>query len=177
MSSPPPRTDVNSLPMQARQRPSARRRFQFTIRTLLLLVLVVSLGGSWLAVERARVQKTNEIVQNLDRRGALVVEDLGLVRDGWFSALIGNDQSVTVVEIWGSGSDLADSDSADIRDFSNLRTISLSETDVTDRGLFCLVELPSLRRVFVDGTAVTDAAVARFQELRPQVRIPRSIAK
>ena len=51
-----------------------RRRFQFTIRSLLLLTLIVSTWGSWFGVEmRAakRQREAVEVIEEAGRRGAL----------------------------------------------------------------------------------------------------------
>ena len=50
-------------------------RFQFSIRSLLLLAVVVAIPCSWLAVEMKRARKQREAVEEIEKAGGTVSYD------------------------------------------------------------------------------------------------------
>ena len=52
-----------------------RLRFQFSIRSLLLLTVVVAIPCSWLAVEREQARKQREAVEAIEKLGGWVAYD------------------------------------------------------------------------------------------------------
>jgi len=56
-------------------------------------------------------------------------------------------------------------------DMNLLRSVDLTETQLTDAGLARLEKHRELRHLYVTGTAVTSAAVARFRQNRPDCRL------
>ena len=59
------------------QRPKSgpRRFLQFSLRTLLVVVLLVSIGMSWLAVKLERARRQKEAVRTIEKAAGWVVYD------------------------------------------------------------------------------------------------------
>jgi hypothetical protein len=56
--------------------PKRRRRFlQFSVRTLLVFVLLVSIGMSWFAVKMQKARRQREAVEAIVKAGRLVAYD------------------------------------------------------------------------------------------------------
>ena len=55
-----------------------RLRFQFSLRSLLLLVVVVAIPCSWLATEMEAARKQREAVEEIEKTGGRVVYDYQL---------------------------------------------------------------------------------------------------
>ena len=58
-----------------------------------------------------------------------------------------------------------------LRDLPYLETLNLYGTDVTDAALDSIARMPSLVSVYLDRTAVSAGAVARFRASHPQVQV------
>ncbi len=52
-----------------------RRRFQFTIRSLLFLTLIVSIWGSWFGVEMRAARRQREAVDEIEKLAGTVLYD------------------------------------------------------------------------------------------------------
>jgi zinc protease len=52
-----------------------------------------------------------------------------------------------------------------------MRNLQLNETDVTNAGLKSLAQLPKLRRLYVEGTAVDDAGAMQFRAALPKCEV------
>ena len=86
------------------------RRFQFSLRSLLVLVVVVALPCSWLAVEMKNAKRQEQTIQAIEGTGGHVYydcecDDSGILRlaaepaaPGWLLHLFGKDQFATVVQ-------------------------------------------------------------------------------
>ena len=74
-------------------------RFQFSIRSLLVLVVVVAVPFSWLAVEMKKSRREREAVEALEKLGAEVSYDYQLKKNvepsgpGWLRGLLGLEQA------------------------------------------------------------------------------------
>ena len=85
-----------------------RLRFQYRLRSLLLLAVVVAIPCSWLAVEREHARKQRGAVEEITRAGGSVTYDYELDPSGnriphatppyppWLRKLIGDDMLVSV---------------------------------------------------------------------------------
>ena len=89
-----------------------RLRFQFSIRSLLLLTLVVAVLCSWLAVQGKQAREQREAVKAIEKLGGTALNDLELEPPNgplqraeppaWLRKLLGDDffRSVTDVSAW-----------------------------------------------------------------------------
>jgi hypothetical protein len=131
--------------------------FQFTIRSLLVLVVVVALPCSWLAVAIKKSRGQRKAVEAIESLG-------GAVRYDWQDYLPGT--------YWGTpppprpqpgaawlrrivGGDF----------FASVEEVSLVEPEVTDAALENFRELPALQILYLDGTQTTDDGLENLRRL------------
>jgi hypothetical protein len=135
------------------------RWFQYSLRTLLVLVTLCAFACSWLAVKLKQAKQQREAVEQIVKLGGEVEYDwqfdekwtfatnAKMPTPQWLRSQLGDDlfQSVIVVEVYG--------------------------TEVTDAVLEHLKGLSQLRWLFLDGTQVTDAGVKKLQQALPNCNI------
>jgi len=173
----------------------SRRRFQFSIRSLLLLVAVVAVSCSWLAVEIRQVERQKEAVD-------AIVEARGDVwcncepSPVWLRELLGDEFFWPVADVrldWVtedaelervalftrleelqvSGYGVNDASLEHLEGLTQLRTLNLNFTQVTDSGLEHLAGLTNLRWLNVNRSQVTEEGVKKLQEALPDCEIVR----
>ena len=66
---------------------------------------------------------------------------------------------------------VSDEGLAHLRTLTQLRIISLADTQITDAGLKHLAAVKSLRHIFLYPTKVTDAGVAELKSALPGVQV------
>ena len=125
-----------------------RWRFQFGIRTLLVLSVSVAVPCGWIGAEAEHARRQRQVVQEIEAKGGWLRYDyqfypsgtlgLGLRPPGpaWLQAALGKDF------------------------FGNVVRVSLSNTVVDDAWLRRLGCLRELRLLWLDGATVTDAGLA-----------------
>jgi hypothetical protein len=169
-----------------------RKRVRFSIRALLVVVLVIAAGLGWL-VRGARIQR--EAVAAINRaRGSVKYDWEQHAGPGkprapkWLEDLLGVDyfEHVTEVELSPSsksthdvllqvenlhqldrlnldGTSVSDSDLAILKRLGNLSYLSLYLTKVSDAGLAQLKGLTALASLDLHGTKITDLALAHIK--------------
>ena len=150
-----------------------RRRFQFTIRSLLLLTLIVSTWGSWFGVEMRAAKRQNEAVGVIEKLGGGVHYDWSGNPNpqppgpAWLRRVLGEDFFATVDGAFLEGSQGTDGDMENLKGLTQLRYLVLSDTQVTDAGLEHLKRLPQLYILSLDSTQVTDAGLENLKGSLP----------
>jgi hypothetical protein len=147
------------------------RWYQFRLRTLLLFVLVASVGMSWFAVKLNQARRQRAIVEKIESMGGQVKYDFQYDPSGkniddakpfapfWLENLLGNDFFSNVIDITflSRADDVTDSS---IAEWSNLpRLLRLSLTDahqVTDKGLKTIGEMEQLESLEITGIQFTN---------------------
>jgi hypothetical protein len=135
-----------------------RRWFQYSIRSLLLLILVVSIPCSWYAYHRYKVLKAARAVERLQELGCVLSVIHGQDWDDWtcYGALIGDEWKGT------------DADLALLGDLPDLKELYLDNPNIAEAGLAHLRRLRGLEALHVSSHRVTDATLhhlARLMEL------------
>jgi hypothetical protein len=143
--------------------PPARGRSwgRFSLRTLLivapLLAVVLGVGFRWWYpryLERRAVEEINKV------GGTITADALA---------------NKTIVELPGKG--ITDEELGrlvpHLRNLARLTDLMLVSNKVSDEGLLLLADIPQLKHVYVADTLVTDAGIARLQQLRPTVVVDR----
>ena len=164
--------------------PKPRRRWlQFSLRTMIALVLFVGSGMGWFVHKRKQARAQREAAE------ALGLPLLYFERD-WLGSLLGQDVSGDVAVVgsdsttWGTGPALVhlrgltglrelylnntrvtDAELVHLRGLTRLYRLSLQNTKVTDAGLVHLSGLTGLRTLSLDGTQVTDTGLTHLQGL------------
>ena len=155
-----------------------RRRFQFSICSLLVLVLVVAFPCSWMAVERQRAEKQRELVEEMRKAGTWIRYDYQLDASGveipnaqpsepeWLRRPLGDDFCASVVDVgfFGTHARIVDSELDRLKELPELRNLWFTCAPVTDTDLGHLRGLPCLERLYLGGTRVTDAGLEHLQE-------------
>jgi hypothetical protein len=130
-----------------------RRRFQFSIRSLFVLVLSVAIPCGWLAVERERARRQSETVEWTKKLGGYVEYD-------WQDVINGNRLSATQPPGAALPRDLLGVDF-----FHAIILIDLGGTQVTDAGLEYLERLTQIHGLVLNRTQVTDAGLKHLKVL------------
>ena len=154
-----------------------RLRFQFSIRSLLLLTVVVAIPCSWLAKEREQARKQQAAVEAIKKLAGEVNYDYefdaswspinGAQPPGptWLRRLLGDDFFANVVEVMLMERAVTDADLEQLEELTRLQALDLGETKVTDAGLEHLKGLCQLRVLGLEHTEVTDAGLEHLKGL------------
>ncbi len=162
-----------------------RWRFQFSIRSLLTLVLIVALSFGWLATETKKAREQKELVDQIGNQMGKRSVGYDWQHDAKGSALpnaqppepipvrklVGDDFFADVDRLtlggnpFGNALDIDPKETSDsslerIKGLSQLKELNLEATPVTDRGLKHLQGLKQLRTLILDDTRITDAGLA-----------------
>jgi Leucine Rich repeat len=151
-----------------------RRFLRFSVRGLIVLVLVTGVSVGWL-VRSARIQR--EAVATIERAGGRVRYDSEWstgksIPAGkpwaprWLTDLIGVDYfgRVTTVRLFSS-SRASDATLAHVGRLTRLQRLNLDQSAVSDSGLAHLKGLTNLTFLALGGTQVTDAGLAQLKGL------------
>jgi hypothetical protein len=161
-------------------RPKRRTRkfLQFSLRTLLIFVLLVSIGMSWFAVKMEKARRQKEAVEAIRKMGGCVYYDYQFGEDRaflataeppypqWARALLGDDFffDVDCVSPIFNGT-FRDDEAIHLKALKNLNTLALSGTDITDAGLEHFEGLASLEHLYLGYSQVTDAGLEHLEGL------------
>ena len=157
-----------------------RWRFQFRLRTLLVLTVVVALPCSWLGLEMKRAKQQRDAVAAIRRLGGNAIHDrefdVTASDDGdllvclaqinppaplWLRTLVGNDFFTTVdhvtlrVEHAGARA-LSPEELHDLRDLLDGKPVHRARITFTDAGLEYIRCLKQVKKLDLSGTQVTD---------------------
>ena len=139
------------------------RRFQFSLKTLLIAVLILSLPLSWLAVEMDRTRRQKAAVKAIERLGGVTDDWVGL------RELFEFPPPVVQVDLHGPG--VTDAALVHVCNLHYLEYLDLSGTEVTDTAVLSLTEMPHLESVCLEDTHVTPEGVKKLQEALPNCNI------
>ena len=143
------------------------RRFQFTLRALLVATALISVAISlcvWL--ERARMQREREAVEAIERLGG----EIRFVGWRWgtttvkFNTEFGHDEASCLAELPHLVLSLDHTNTTDaglenLKGLNNIVWVSLNHTHISDAGLRHISDLTNLESLCLDGTGVTDAGL------------------
>ena len=158
-----------------------RGRFQFSIRSLLVLTVAVAIPFSWLAVEMNAAREQKEAVKAIKKDAWVPYEyQLGALLPNpqppeplWLRSLLGDDffESVAFVHFF-SQTLVTDAVMVQLKGLAQVN-LDLQRTEITDAGLEHLNGLKQLRFLNLTDTHVTDAGVAKLQQALPNCKIER----
>ncbi len=145
-----------------------RWRFQFGIRTLLVLTVVVALPFSWLSMEMKTAKGQKAVVEAIEQLGGGVDFDWeydknfvhlpsALPHDPvWLRSWLGDDFFAEVVIVRLGFTQVTNEGLAYIAGLTRLEALLLEGTQVTNDGLAHIGKLTQLRELSLNRTQVTD---------------------
>jgi len=159
-----------------------RRRFQFSFRSLLLFVVVVSVPLGWFAWEMQRARKQTEAVARITELGGEVDYDYQPMTNPletlfepppapqpttptWLRKLLGDDFFGDVVCVTASSPNFGDEELEHVNGLTKLEGINLPGSQVTNAGLEHVKGLSKLKFLSLDGTQITDAGLEHLKGL------------
>ena len=162
-----------------------RWRFQFSIRSLLLLTVAVAVPCSWLVVEMREPKQEREAEAALVKAGGHVAwlqksslfqppgpnGELQMAEPKWLRELLGDDFFSGVIQVKFENIPVTDADLEHLEALSHLDDLSLNNTEVTDVGLKHLEGLSYLTMLTLDKTRITDAGLEHLKGLRELRRL------
>jgi len=161
------------------------RWYQWRLRSLFLLTLLVAVGMSWFAVRMQRAREQQAAARELNKfEDAFVWYDCqvnnqcGLGPEanntprgpGWLRGLLGDDLFNDVTRVNLSGME-TDDDLIHLRAFPRLRHLLLDGTQVTDDGLKHLESLTCLEFLSLGRLKITDAGLMHLYGLNRLQRL------
>jgi hypothetical protein len=153
--------DTDSLPA-AETKPSKLRWYQWRLRSLFVLTLLVAIGMSWLTVTIQSQRRQFQAAEAIKKAGGRPEIELT-----WLGKLLRDDSLVRVTRV-----DLCGDASTDARlerlleclnHLPQLHTLSLWNSRVTDAGLERLEGLRQLRNLHLGDTEITDAGLVHLK--------------
>ena len=168
--------------------PLFRRPFQYSLRSLLLLTVVVAIPFSRLATEMQRAREQRDTVAAIHAVGGVIEYDYVSLSDPphdpftpgmepiepiWLRKLVGDDFFCSIVHVFLNGSRITDTWLVHLHGLSHVQVLSLQGTKVTDAGLAHLQGLGQLRKLMLTDSKVTNEGVKKLQQALPHCKIQR----
>lgn len=167
-----------------------RRWYQYSVRTLLALMVALNISMSWFAARMQRANRQRAAVDSLYKTaGSVEYDKAELSQPRWVRHLLGDDFFRTVVvvhddhmeftdagleqikgmtglrELWLIGSSITDAGLEHVEGLTQLQVLRLGFTQITDGGLRHLERLTQLRELTLGETRVTDAGLHYLEGL------------
>ena len=168
-----------------------RWRFQFSIRSLLALVIVVAIPFSWLAVEMKQANSQPRMVTEIERMGGMVENDLLYFsamtsqhreppEPRWIRRLLGDDFFREVI-VLGKMDDEKFLKVSEVSGIESIQRLWLGVSKITDAGSVGFRRWTGLRELNLPDTGITDAGLENLRGLRElrflYLRTPKSPTK
>jgi hypothetical protein len=146
-----------------------RRRFQYSIRSLLLLTVAVAVPMSWLTVEMKRTREQLVILRELKKWDGIwsISHSGNLTPEKWsnfetqFGLLIYGDRLCVAL----GHSKNTDAALELLKGLPELRELHLFGSEVTDEGLKNISLMENLSKIDLDATAITDVGLENIKNL------------
>ena len=145
-----------------------RWRFQFSIRSLLVLTVAVALPCSWLAVEMQEAKRERESAAAIERLGGRVVWS-GLLGPAALRSLLGDDFLQTVDRVDLHGTAVTNDESETLKGLTRLQDLVLRRITYTNVGMAYDVAMNRRKRLATRqvselwGSKITDAGLEHLK--------------
>ena len=139
---------------------------QFSLRTLLIGMLVACCFLGWVAYKRSQAAEQQAAFRLiLDKKGACNFGPESS-RPAWLRWILGDDVAAEGGCLEFSGSGATDADVARLCSLQTLQRFSLGSNPITDQGVRHLETLPRLKYLSLDETKISDAALQSLQRCK-----------
>jgi hypothetical protein len=150
-----------------------RRRPKFSIRSLLVLVVVAAVPCWWFGMKMRQAERQREAVQAIQEVGGGVSYDYQHTSmmghppgPAWLRRLLGDDFFADVRSVYFLNvGDVGDESLQHLESLRNLRLLSLDRTQVSDDGLEHLRGMNNLEQLNLSNTRITDAGLQHLKGL------------
>jgi hypothetical protein len=154
-----------------------RRRFQFGVRSLLVLLVALSVPMGWFAMQLQKARRQREAVERIVGMGGVVAYDYeidknfqrksgaGPTTPTWLRSLFGDVFFCQVVQVNLVNWEFGDNDARYLKELTALRHLSVDGTQITDDGLARLAGLTQLRWLSLSGAQITGDGLAHLKEM------------
>jgi hypothetical protein len=160
--------------------PPKLRWYQWRLRSMFILTLVVAIACSWIAVEMRNERREKAAADAIVKAGGTVKSE-----PTWLGRLLGDESLVTVSEVGTNDGvfgplrsgplqppflrnarQITDAELIHLEGLKQLRTLDLNATPITDAGLLHLEGLKQLQSFALSKTKVTDAGLVHLEGLQ-----------
>ena len=147
-----------------------RWRFQFSLRSLVVMAVAVALPCSWLALGRQEAKREKEAA-------AAIEEWDGEVRWSetsgpfWLQSLLGDDYCRHVKIVMLPLTKVTDAGLFNLKGLNQLQVLCLNNTQITDAGLENFKGLNQLQTLYLNDTQITDAGLENLKGLNQLRRL------
>ncbi len=141
------------------------RWYQFTLRSLFIVMFLACIGMSWVSIKMQQARKQKEAVEWINRLGGNAFYDNGAFGQApppspkWLRILLGDDFFTNVDGVSLSHTQVTDAGLEHLNGLKQLQTLWLDHTQVTHAGLEHLKGLKQLQELLLGSTPVTDAGL------------------
>ncbi len=153
------RMEADPLPT-AEKKPPKLRWYQWRLRSMLILTLLVAIGMSYVAVTMRNQRKQTAAGEKIMGAGGT----LG-VEWTWLGKLLRDHSLMSVTSVDLSDKPITDDVLVHLEAIGQLRELFLSGTNISDAGLLHLQSLRQLTHLELANTKVTDAGMMHLQGL------------
>jgi len=152
------------------------RWYQFSLRSLFVMMTLFGVGCSWYAYEMDKAAKRRAAIAEITKLGGSVYyfnpnhsEYTGGTPRKWYSwlrRLHGDEQLGILVCVNLTSEEITDADLVHLEVLTTLEDLRLGRTQVSDAGMVHLKCLTALRGLELDHTQISDAGLEHLKGLR-----------
>lgn len=149
------------------------RWMQFSVRTLLLVVVAVCVPLGWLASKRSERRAEQSAAIAIEKLGGHVGDNLDPFRDDSLPGpallrfILGDDFFVRVRNVWlNNRMEVSDAALEPLDSLPHVEVLSLEATSISDAGLRRLQRMRGLKHLCLNETRVSDAGIGALKRLR-----------
>ena len=153
------------LACMAEPQPKRRRWYQFSLRTLMLFMVVCAIPSGWVGSKLESTRREQVVVAKLEVIG-VTVEYHEMYGPPWITRHFRRIREVTFVLTQGNDTRLAY-----LKGLTNLESLWIWDLRPTNTGLEHLKELTCLKQLVLFCTETTDEDVAKLQQALPNCEI------
>ena len=156
-----------AAPVTEKRQPR-RRWFQLSLRTLFLLMLLISVALGWLAmvIRRGRQQRhAVAAIQNLGGHVFYYEPSTAFQKSKWLNDWLGTDALLSPKGVNAANTTVNDASAANLKGMTKLRNIWLPSTHIHDAGLVNLAGMTELKQLQLSNTAVSSAGLVHLIRL------------
>ena len=136
------------------------RPFQYSLRSFILLVVIVAIPCSWLTVEMKQERNQKVAAEEIEKLGGKVKSEVT-----WLGRLLRDNSLVSVTQANLFGTRITDTELLHFQNLRQLQILELTITKVSDDGLAYLQGVKRLEVLILDNTGISDPGLARLEGL------------